>query len=414
MAVIKAILWSRPNKDKRYPVKIRITKDKQVKYLPTGIAVKKSDWNPTSNKVRTTNRDCERFNDKIKEKLDQVEEISKNLRKHDPSAEMIWKVAKGEIKLGNSKLHFTEKSEIDFFAFTDQAISRLEKSDRVRSARNTKVMLNKVKKFWPFEKLPFEQITISFLKDFQAHMIGLGNSQTTVSKNIGRLRKVVNDAVDEDLMNFTDNPFLRFKVKRGKPGKKTKLTADELSALFKLETKPGTRLWDTQNIFRFQFYTGGMRIGDCLTLKWENIVNGRIEYEMAKTQENVAPKLVTPAEAILDLYRTKDSQKEDFIFPFLDNERDYSDRTYFMKQIEAKTALINKNLKTLAEKCEIEKNVTTHIARHSMADYLRKSGKSIYDISKVLGHSSIKITERYLASLDQEAQDGAMDVLAGL
>lgn len=414
MATICVILWPRPNKDKKHPLKIRITKDKKPKYLPTGIAIKKSDWNKSSGKIRTTHRDCARFNDKIKEKLAEVETIEKNLRSHNPSSEMIWKVAKGEIKLSDHQFKVMDKTEVDFFSFTDRAILRLQQGNRIRTARNTRVMLNKLKDFWPFEKLPFDRFSVSLLKDFEAHLRGKGNGQSTIAKEMSRIRKMINDAVDEGLMEITDSPFLRYSIKQGKPPQKTKLTAEELGKLFNHPTNPGTRLWDTQNIFRFQFYLGGIRIGDCLNLKWENIVNGRIEYAMAKTNEAVAPKLIPPALEILELYRNPESQPEDYIFSFLNNGQDYSDQVYFMRQIEAKTALINKNLKILAKKCEIEKNVTTHIARHSMADYLRKSGKSIYDIAKVLGHSSIKITERYLASLDQEAQDGAMDVLAGI
>ncbi|MBK7638425.1 MAG: tyrosine-type recombinase/integrase [Saprospiraceae bacterium] len=49
------------------------------------------------------------------------------------------------------------------------------------------------------------------------------------------------------------------------------------------------------------------------------------------------------------------------------------------------------------------KKLTSHIARHSFADIARKKGISVYDISKALGHSSIAITEKYLASLDDGA-----------
>jgi site-specific recombinase XerD len=52
--------------------------------------------------------------------------------------------------------------------------------------------------------------------------------------------------------------------------------------------------------------------------------------------------------------------------------------------------------------------ISNHIARHSFSDIARKKGISVYDISKMLGHGNISITQRYLDSLDYESQDRAL------
>ena len=57
-------------------------------------------------------------------------------------------------------------------------------------------------------------------------------------------------------------------------------------------------------------------------------------------------------------------------------------------------------------------NLSFHVSRHTFADIARKKiGKSfgIYEISKMLGHSSIKVTENYLNSFDQDSVDEAMN-----
>ena len=59
------------------------------------------------------------------------------------------------------------------------------------------------------------------------------------------------------------------------------------------------------------------------------------------------------------------------------------------------------------------KKISSHIARHSFADYARIKGIGIYDISKLLGHSSISVTERYLASLDISSSSESMKKLFG-
>ena len=81
---------------------------------------------------------------------------------------------------------------------------------------------------------------------------------------------------------------------------------------------------------------------------------------------------------------------------------------FLHNQISSKTALINKYLKQIAFKVEITKNTTTHTARHSFADIARQKTDNIYNLSKTLGHSSIKITEVYLASSDDAAVDDTL------
>lgn len=56
-------------------------------------------------------------------------------------------------------------------------------------------------------------------------------------------------------------------------------------------------------------------------------------------------------------------------------------------------------------------DVTIHVMRHTYASRLVMRGESIYDVSKLLGHSSVKMTERYahLAPDHLEATVAALD-----
>jgi site-specific recombinase XerD len=69
---------------------------------------------------------------------------------------------------------------------------------------------------------------------------------------------------------------------------------------------------------------------------------------------------------------------------------------------------LNKYLNTLAEMAGITKKVSMHIARHSFANIARQKKANVYDISKALGHSSLKITETYLSKFDTASQDATM------
>ena len=57
-------------------------------------------------------------------------------------------------------------------------------------------------------------------------------------------------------------------------------------------------------------------------------------------------------------------------------------------------------------------DVTLHILRHTCASRLVQRGVSIYVVSKWLGHSSVKVTERY-AKLAPDSLAGALSALEG-
>ena len=68
-------------------------------------------------------------------------------------------------------------------------------------------------------------------------------------------------------------------------------------------------------------------------------------------------------------------------------------------------------LRRLAAKAGIDKRVHPHGLRHTFADELRAAGVDVVTISKLLGHSSIAVTARYLDHLTNgQAVDALQNV----
>ena len=64
---------------------------------------------------------------------------------------------------------------------------------------------------------------------------------------------------------------------------------------------------------------------------------------------------------------------------------------------------MNAYLKEIAGVCEIEKELTFHIARHTFATTVTLSnGVPIESVSKMLGHTNIKTTQHYAKILDKK------------
>lgn len=58
--------------------------------------------------------------------------------------------------------------------------------------------------------------------------------------------------------------------------------------------------------------------------------------------------------------------------------------------------VMNDYLKTIAEICGVDKHLTTHTARHTFGSLRTAEGNAIQNVQKMMGHSSIKTTLRYV------------------
>ena len=75
-------------------------------------------------------------------------------------------------------------------------------------------------------------------------------------------------------------------------------------------------------------------------------------------------------------------------------------------------AKYNLYLKEIAVICGIQKNVTSHLARHTFATTVTyANGVSIESISKMLGHTKISTTQIYARIVDKTVSN-EMDKLA--
>jgi site-specific recombinase XerD len=74
---------------------------------------------------------------------------------------------------------------------------------------------------------------------------------------------------------------------------------------------------------------------------------------------------------------------------------------------------MNKCCKQLAKRINTYKPITMHTARHGFAELARKKKVDLYSISKALGHFSLSITERYLASFDIDTLEETVNTVFG-
>ena len=73
----------------------------------------------------------------------------------------------------------------------------------------------------------------------------------------------------------------------------------------------------------------------------------------------------------------------------------------------------NQILKSWTKNAGINKNLTSHIARHTFATLALSSGADLYTVSKLLGHKDITTTQIYAKIIDKKKEE-AVDMLPPL
>lgn len=189
------------------------------------------------------------------------------------------------------------------------------------------------------------------------------------------LNSFIMDAQKEGLIQL--NPYDRVKIEKGNDydGIEKCLTPDEFLAL-KAAMMPDERLERVRDLFVFHAFTC-LSYHDLRTFDSKKIreIEEKKVYigHRGKTKIEYTVPLLSPALEILQKYNGK--------LPMLSNVK------------------YNAYLKEVAAAAGIHKPMTTHWARHTGATLLLNAGVPIEIVSKICGHSTIKMTERIYARM---------------
>ncbi len=392
-------------KNGEYPIYLRITNDRKHKYMSTGISINKNDWNPNKEEVRKSNSNYKTINERLKQKVTEAEEVQNDLSK----------TGSDTAKAITERLKSVNKA--DFFTIADILEEEFLSERKFYASKHIKVVLNKLESFEKERFLSFKRIDTAYLEKFERYLVSeYKNKPNTIHKDFKVLRKVIKRALKLHLMN--DNPFFHFDgAKKKKSNGKTKLSFEQIQGIEALKLTKGSGMWNTRNAFLFSFYSGGIRFGDICCLKWSNVKSNRLYYLMNKNEKGFSTELNEHQLRILDMYS---GAENDFIFPFLNDNKDYKDPIELRKDISSKNALINSNLKKIVKRLNkkiendkmnyplVHESVSFHVSRHSFAQHAVESGLDVYGLMQTLRHSNIETTQQYLKGLDEELADKAM------
>ncbi|ROT16559.1 site-specific integrase [Muribaculaceae bacterium Isolate-110 (HZI)] len=423
MATFRFELNGRPTKNKTYVVYLRVTVGGKRKLIKTMVEIARpSDFNAKckgENWIRGGVRDAKVLNAQLADILAKAKETYKELDKE------------GEVTtVALAKEMNTEAVSPSFLAFARERAQMIYDNGGWRNWRKYCGLINKLDAFRKKRRMAditVADMTVELLTRFDNFLHKWENERepgkllhpNTIEVQFNILRTLVHRAIEVGIMEASKDPFLVFKYK-GVKTIKEKLDDSEMERIINLELEEGSLIWHCKNYFLFSYYCAGIRAADLIQLRWGNVtVSGRLHYQMGKNHKERDLLLVEQAIEILRHYQREDAKATDYIFPLLSNDAEYAGyvtqadkdrmrpelRHKMYQDISSKNALINKYLKKIAEKAEIEKPLSMHISRHSFAHIAQESGAESSAIKNILGHSNLATTERYMGSFDTSKTD---------
>ena len=385
------------NKKNEAPIHFRIIKNRKTSYITSGIMVHIDNWDFDKCKVKSKHTNSARTNSFLSTKFAELE------------AQVIeFETTNKSVSTIKLKEHIYGKSPKDFFQFADSIVEQYETQGKISTYDKNKSIIKKVKEFVKESAITFQDITPEFLMKYENHLRKEHSNKTnTIYKDLKFIRKIFNDAIRLNIIDITDSPFLKYKLKQEKTIREY-LTEEELNEFMKVAVEKNSKLELHKNTFIFSAYCGGIRISDVLSLKWKNFDGEYIRFIIKKTNEQFTIKAPQIAIDIINSYKSKDRKSDDFIFPIYPDSLNIEDPRDLDNELSRATASINKNLKIIGGLAKIKKPISTHIARHTWATRALRKGISIDKVSKLMGHSAIKETQVYAKIVNSEL-DKAMD-----
>ena len=306
-----------------------------------------------------------------------------------------------------AKFRGKEISKLNVSEFWLDKITDLEKAGRIGNAKAYKDTYRSFFKFIKNHKIGFRQIDASLLSKYETYLRSTGNNDGGIGVKMRELRALFNDAIKKGITKQEYYPFRYYKISKLKSSEsKQALLRDEMNSFKGLDLEKHPTLINAYYYFLFSYYARGMNFHDMMLLKWENIIGGRIQYSRSKTKKKFNISISEPMQEILEYYK-KANTLSTYIFPILLNDN------LTPKQIANRKHKVlsryNKKLKEIAAIQNINKTLTSYVARHSFATNLKFLDVSTDKISQLMGHSNIEVTKAYLREfgdyeLDEEVK----------
>jgi site-specific recombinase XerD len=246
-----------------------------------------------------------------------------------------------------------------------------------------------LKLFFKKSDIPLRDLDYQFIAEFVHYLkSSCGISHNTTRRYMKQVKSIVHVAEKNDWID--KDPFKKFRM-REEPIQRTVLTETELKQIEEKEIA-NIRLNEVKDIFLFCCYTG-LAFVDMEKLSNEHIQilpDGKkmIFIHRSKTEVKSSIYLSNKAQQIINKYKDHPLvQEKGTVLPVKSAQK------------------YNAYLKEIQVICEIDKTLTSHVARRTNGTLLLNNGVRLEVVQQSLGHRRIEQTKEYAKLLNQTVAD---------
>lgn len=371
------------------PIYTRVTINTKRFEFSTNKSINPDKWSSEGSKVKGNSEEARTINSHLDYLKNQVLEAEKKLFKKDIS--ITSENLKNELFcLAETKRMLIpiiqdHNNKIKALVGKEYASGTLERY--ITSLKHTQDFIQ-----WKFKvsDIDITKIDHAFITDYEFWLRSVRNcANNTAVKYIKNFHKIIKICLANDWR--VKNPFANYKSKV-KEVERIFLTEKEIQSIIEKDLKI-ERLSLVRDIFLFSCFTG-LAYADVKNLTKSHISYG-IDGEQwifthrQKTESASKIPILPVTQMIIDKYENHPQcLNEGKLLPILSNQR------------------MNSYLKEIATVCEIDKELTFHIARHTFATTVTlTNGVPIESVSKMLGHKNLRTTQHYAKVLDRKVSE---------
>lgn len=367
------------SKKGKAPIYARVTTSGTMTEIYTQCQIEPERWNQKAERILSRDKFAEQINEIVASYRANIFAVYNQLIKEGREPDCFIIKERLANPVGNSKLFLAELSKY------------CDKRQKEVGVRLTQLTANKYHRLLRYlkeymqaqyqkEDLPLDRVNYEYLDGLNTFIQTAHNCKTNGAVNLlCCLKNFMLYAIRNEWIE--KNPFQYYKLKPEHNKSKDHLTKAELDVLIN-KPMPNERIERIRDVFAFCCLTG-LAFTDADHLRPEHISaddNGQLWIHKPREKTAVMsriPLLPHPVKLLQKYEYDPNCRQRGKMLPVPSNSK------------------MNAYLKELAGICNIDKTLTTHVARHTFACLAVEYGMPIDVLAKILGHTNTNMTRHY-------------------
>lgn len=370
----------RTKKGAEGPLEVRVTIDRHPYYINTGVRVCERQWQ--FDKV-VRHAQADKLNERLGIMLGRI------------MAKVNYCLSSGK-KIDVAKIRreiWETASEKTLIEWLKNEVALLNVADGTR--KHYKTLTKRLEVYGGMSS--WQDVTVENIYKWDAWLHTLGGNDGKITQsgvwNYHRyLKCLLNRAVR--CGKLASNPYMLLKgeFSRGESENTEYLTEDEMRKIREFSPTPGTWMERVKDLFVFQMYTG-LAYSDAQAFDIK-------KYKCVNVRDKITGKITKQWRIIGNRIKTGEPYVNQLLPPAVEVLEKYG-----MQVPQIVNAVYNRELKTIGKALGITMPLHSHLARHTFATWMLRNGAKFENVSKMLGHSNIRTTQRYAKVLDESVHE---------